>query len=180
MSPLLSLLHQQFQVCSSEWERQQQVAAIKKMQVEEFKGGLAREYMITIACEGVLEQEFAKNLAELFRQHEKWLIIEEANRDAAMNALAFKILSRQGCMVEAKLGLPHRMFPFKAFRLLKNPQMATDLSKCEACMLDPYSHDLLQFCPGFQGHHCWQLLHLNACLSWIQCKLLLFNLRGMA
>eukprot|EP00971_Amphidinium_carterae_P224127 4447366-Amphidinium_carterae.2 len=166
MMPLLSLLHRQFQVCGQDWERQQQVAAIQKLQAGSVEGSLARDYMITLACEGVLEKEFAENLSKVAKESQNWLVIKDHNINAEVNHLIFKMLSRAGCLVETKLCQPHRLFPYKTFKLLKDPGYVSELKKSTSCMFDPFTTDLIKVCPGFEGQRCLQLLHLAANLGW--------------
>ena len=166
MTPLLTLLHRQFQVCSQHWELQQQLAALKVLRDGGDANMLGREYMITLASEGQLEGEFMVKLEEVFTKSEPWACVPEDRRDVNLNHLVFKMLSRMGCQVESRLAHPHRQFPFRLFKLLLDPDAHTLLSGCKPCCMDTFSLELKEAFPNFEGAACWHVLHMHAGLAW--------------
>eukprot|EP00971_Amphidinium_carterae_P143266 2838343-Amphidinium_carterae.1 len=165
MVPLVALLHRQFQVCSQEWERHQQAQAVMNLQNGQVQGCLVRDYMVSLAAESSLEMEFHELLADCFRDKDKWHAID-FHRTSAMNTLAFRCLSREGCMVESRIGHPHKQCPYKTFRMLKHPEFRAVLKESSPCMLDDFTSELVKVCPDFEGARCLQILHMNACLCW--------------
>ena len=61
----------------------------------------------------------------------------------AFRALAFKMLSRMGCVVEEKLREPHSRFPVKLFLLLSDDSFAEEFAGAKACELDSFSRQFI-------------------------------------
>eukprot|EP00971_Amphidinium_carterae_P349597 6491100-Amphidinium_carterae.1 len=166
IAPLQALMHRQFETSGKAWDHKQNVSGVKKIEAGNADGHLCREYQLTIAAKQVLETEFQDSVKEVMTSEDKWQVIDFEKRDVHMNNLAFRMLSRQGAMVEACLGHPHRLFPVRLFTLLEDPSNAEELSRCKPCQLDQFSADLLNLCPGFSGTDCLELLHLHAAMAW--------------
>eukprot|EP00971_Amphidinium_carterae_P190590 3782324-Amphidinium_carterae.2 len=165
VAPLQSLMYKQFEVAGKAWDEKQNIEALRKMEAGGCESFLARDYQVTLAAGGVLEAEFFKNLQLASTDYDKWHIIEDGCRDVAMNAKVFAIFSKSGAMIERLLAQRHKTFPIKLFSLLKNAEPAA-LAGTKPCMLDEFSSELLELCPGFAGPECLHILHLHAMLAW--------------
>ena len=53
--------------------------------------------------------------------------------------LAFRLLGRAACTVEAMLRMPHDMFPTKLFLAVGDPEVGAALADSDACSLDDFS-----------------------------------------
>eukprot|EP00971_Amphidinium_carterae_P036783 723281-Amphidinium_carterae.1 len=165
VAPLQALMHKQLEVAGKFWDQKQNVEAIRRLAACDFEGFLARDYQITLAAGGVMEANFLQDLRLAFTDYDRWLVIEEQYRDVSMNAKAFAILSRSGAMIEKSLGMSHKTFPVKLFKLLLKPDEASSLAGTRTCLMDAWSKDLLTVCPGYEGADCLHLLHLHAVLA---------------
>eukprot|EP00971_Amphidinium_carterae_P068171 1349634-Amphidinium_carterae.1 len=169
MEPLRHLLQSQFEVCSSDWELQQRAAVAKDIMdgvADEGQGvGCQRQFMATIAAEKVLENSYFAELQVLWQDQDVWLLISERSKTIAFNNLAFRVLGRQGGLIQSTIGDAHDSFPLLVFTLLKDPSKGPSLSEQPKCLMDEFSQWLLAKFPNFAGKSCLQFLQLEAILA---------------
>ena len=143
LSPVSDLMYQLFAVTSESWELQQQAAAGRALNTPQ-EGVGSREYMVTVATQGHLEQSFFGQLQDLWLSQLHWTTIPEVHWTVRYNALIFKVFSRLGCMVEQRIEHPHSLFPLSVFQIPHNPQKAQELSEASPCLMDGWTRQLLR------------------------------------
>ena len=164
MEPLRGLMFNLLDQCSEDWElRQRSAVCVARQQLGEGAGGssLQRDYVILCAAEGRLEQLYYQQLHKLYDAG-VWEWSPEDSLTVAHRALAFKILSRQGCLVEQLLAFPHRQFPVCLFRLLNNPELADEFVAVPECLKDPWALKVQESHPTLSGPQMHQTLLLHA------------------
>jgi hypothetical protein len=132
MEPLRQLLDAKLYIGSKRFELHQQAAAT------EANGEWPhREFALSYAAKNILENKFFSTLSQL-SDVRLWKSI--TNVTERLQACAFKLISRAGCMVEYLLRYPHTLSPFDSFLLLHDPTLGPTLAAkaTEAeCMLHP-------------------------------------------
>eukprot|EP00971_Amphidinium_carterae_P036791 723405-Amphidinium_carterae.1 len=160
MQPLLELFNKQFLVSSEGWEREQQsLAAQARMALQ---SGPGREWMMTVAAQHILEKGYFQKLLHLFMDSPIWSLVAEKDITVHFNALAFRLLARQGSLIYEDVMRPHKRFPYKLFTLLHNPESAALLAAEKECLLDNFSKSLLHKYPGYHGEETLQVLEAHA------------------
>ena len=122
LEPLRQLLSSQFLVASKAWEIDQRAYLLDLASKQALdKSTLQRDYLLRLAGDKVLEKRYFHDLAGLFTKQEVWDCVEEECRTVCFNHLVFKLLSRQGCLIQRHLAQPHGCFPIKLFSPLEGP-----------------------------------------------------------
>ena len=163
MTPLVALLNSQLCLSSMEWDKQQRTA-----QAQAWASGRPvpqRDYMLTLAAQNTLEDTYFGALGRLFFEESEWKLVEERKYTVSFRALAFRVLSRQGCLIHIDLRVPHRMPPFTLFRVLRSEDMAQVVASTPPCLLDEWSARILQRYPTLVGEECKEVLHTHAKLA---------------
>ena len=163
MAPLVSLLNAQLGVSSMEWDKKQNA-----WQAEHWASGTPvprRQYMATMAAQNMLEKKYFSSLSKLFVEEEEWKLVEEEKHTIEFRALAFRALSRQGCLIHLDLEAPHLLPPFTLFAVLHDPAQAEIVAKTPPCLLDEWSQALLLKYPTLSGDECLQVLETHAAIA---------------
>ena len=161
MEPLRGLVLRQLQMSSHSWEVSQRARVLARLSLPDSIPGVSRDYLATIAAEGVLESTYYEEVRQLLGEH-PWTIVEDSAITVGLNSLIFRIMSRQGCLIHQNLEHAHGCFPYVMFRLIKNPDLGESLAMTKPCVMDPWSRELLRKFPGFCGEMLQQCLHLHA------------------
>eukprot|EP00971_Amphidinium_carterae_P195205 3873604-Amphidinium_carterae.2 len=167
MQPLTLLLQAQLEVASASYEMEQRACAAEHILSGDvdIDGRAPREYMFTIDAAGCLEATYLEQVHCIMHTPVLWNLVEEKHFNAGFNSWAFQILSRQACLVYVDIAHDHKLYPTCLFQLLKEPAKAPDLASEPKCVMDPWSQDLLQKFPGFQGHGFLATLEAAAALG---------------
>ena len=163
MSPLVGLLNAQLGLSSMEWDKKQSAK-----QAEQWAAGgpiLQRHYMVTMAAQKVFEDKYFQSLAQLFHQEAEWQLISEVKHTIEFRALAFRLLSRQGCLIHLDLQVPHGLPPFTLFSILHTPELADAVANTPPCMLDEWSKAVLRKYPTLRGEECFCFLETHAAIA---------------
>eukprot|EP00971_Amphidinium_carterae_P352130 6492445-Amphidinium_carterae.1 len=160
MQPLLELFNKQFLVSSEGWEREQQALAAQARMTSQTRP--ARQWMMTVAAQHILEDGYFKKLQHIFLDSPIWTLVAEKDITVSLNALAFRLLAKQGSLIYEDIMRPHKRFPYKLFTLLHNPEKAALLAAEKECLLDNFSKALLHKYPGYDGEELLQVLEAHA------------------
>ena len=148
-------------MCSWDWEVRQRCRVAEGLKQGK-KGSQLRDFMITVAAEGKLENEFFHTLRELFTHPQLWEVIDDRQRNVRFRALCFRTLSRQGGCVKALIAAPHQSYPCKIFGLLKDPSQCAKLLEDRECCLDPWTAKLRHMYPTLEEPALQEVLYLHA------------------
>ena len=141
MQPLTSLLHHHLDVGSKEWEERQAMASCQEGTCGSV---LTREYPLTMAAQGSMDQQFYKDLEQLFMEEDKWSLVPSASWDCNLRCLAFRLVARQGAALYQQVSFSHSTFPVRAFQLIKQPDLWQAFHRVPPCVLGPFCTDLFQ------------------------------------
>ena len=140
MEPLRCLMESKLWVGSERWELHQQGLAASRS-LEGAGGWPHRSFPLLEAARNKQEQVFFQRLAELSGEA-LWKSIQNTTEGAA--ALAFKLQSRAGCMIEQLLAAPHRLSPFDLFLVLIHPEKGPALAELAECLQHPLVESFVQ------------------------------------
>lgn len=146
MEPLRQLLEAHFTVAGQAWEEEQQSKLLRP--------GIAppeRLYRIGVAASGVDETRFSNQTSMLLHRAECWQALPIEAMTVGFRCLAYRMVSRMACCVEALLRQPHTKYPVKLFLLLARPELAPQLAGDPRCCMDSLTKSLLTQHPGFDG-----------------------------
>lgn len=138
--PLSALLRACMHAGGAKWEAAQRHALARETSQS---ASARRQYRITLAVEQTLEKRFFEQLEQAFGS-ELWAAMHPESRSVAMQATAFKMLSRAGAAVRLVLQHHHMLPPFTTFRLLGSPPPVHDEVCLPACLLDGWSKAFLE------------------------------------
>ncbi len=163
IKPLLNLMHCQLDMSGRKWE----LARGSKVAAKILTDGVAplgsRDYRISVAAGLVLENQFFTQLGEMWHGSFHWQSFPDQSLTLKFNALAFRLISRQGALVHQLLKHSHEMFHVKVFKLLNDPGLAQQLiDTTPECMRGPWGEELLRMHPGLSGLELQQKLCLMA------------------
>eukprot|EP00971_Amphidinium_carterae_P242491 4814991-Amphidinium_carterae.2 len=148
MEPLRLLLHHQFQAASDTFEFEQRVAVAERLLsgsgFADMQG--CRHWMISLAAQGIHEGKAIAKLEALFDQAELWKQFPAAALNVHFRNTMFQLLSRTGGCLEYYFVLPHKSYPVRLFRLLHEPLLWPEILLEKACLLDPWSANLIDKC----------------------------------
>lgn len=161
MEPLRQLLASQFRVSSQAWEDEQRSRAAAA--VTSGAPGV-RQYRLSLAAQGEDEARVFAKLNDLWTEPAMWSVMPWQAHTVAFRALAFRMISKAGCVVRQLLDFPHKSFPVRLFTLLADPTEAAKLAAAPECMLDPWSLRMKKMHPGFEGPELRHKLELIALL----------------
>ena len=164
MEPLRQMLCEQFIMASSQWAKEQESAL-----AEAIASGVAqpkRQYRVTIAALGTLEERFIQQVGVLWVVADMWSLVPSASWTVRFRSLAFRSLSRMLCAVHQLLVSKHKSFPVRLFALLDSPHLAAEMAATSACMFDAWTQSMLDAHPTLTGELCMSKLALAAYLIW--------------
>eukprot|EP00971_Amphidinium_carterae_P349560 6491080-Amphidinium_carterae.1 len=147
VGPLMTLMGFLLQISGEAWENQQKANALKQMKDPAVA---PRLFNVTVAADMLMEIEFFQNLAGCFSTH-AWDLIPDQSRKVQVNSRAFRMLSRQGCMVQQQLVHLHSTFPYRMFKLLSKSAKPEDILGTPLCVLDDWSSAMLTKFPALSG-----------------------------
>ena len=162
LAPLMTLLYAEFQVNSMAWELEQRSKLASAQVLRGAAAGVKRQYPLTIAAEGLMEEKFAKQVMSVFENESVWCLVPDNELVVSFNALIFTMLCREAAMVEQLVSSVHKKFPICLYRLLANPGLGESLASTKRCLLDPWSLALLQKFPGFSSDTLLEVLEMHA------------------
>ena len=159
LQPLTTLQNRVFQISGEAWEQTQQAKeAIRLLQGE----GEPRDYRVSVAASGELENRFFAELSELYTDQSSWCLAPPATATMRYRALSFKVLSCLGCALMQLVAHPHKCYPVKLFRLLREPEMGPDLAAEAPCIKDAYTQHLQRSHPTLEGEELQASLKMHA------------------
>eukprot|EP00971_Amphidinium_carterae_P349124 6490859-Amphidinium_carterae.1 len=166
VNPLLDLMTDLLRVSGESYELEQRSLLLQKLNGDVAMTKPLRHYQLTLTADGVLERKYFERLAEVFTS-DLWDVVQADNINVMFNSLAFRSLSRQGCVVEESIALVHRGFPYKFFGVLTESIASADIRDAPECMLDPFSATLRAQHPTCEGNVVEEILELHAMLGSI-------------
>ena len=127
----------------------------------------ARKYRMTEAALLTLETAFYVRLRMLYECSDMWSTLPRNDKcySVRFRALAFRLMSRAGCVVEQLLCHAHRGFPYRMFALLADPTLRHELTQTPACLLDSWSKSMMDAHPDLSGPEFMCKLELQATLQ---------------
>eukprot|EP00971_Amphidinium_carterae_P343627 6483489-Amphidinium_carterae.2 len=161
VEPLMTLMGSLLVSSGEAWEVEQRGHALKQL---EGKVETPRLFNVTVAADMVLESEFFENLARSYTTA-SWFLVPQASRTTKVNSRAFRMLSRQGCMVQQQLVHLHSRFPYRMFKLISRSTTPQDILAVPPCVLDPWSMALITQFPTLTGAAFEATLHAHALVA---------------
>lgn len=143
--PLADMLRVQLDMAGKEWEARQRGVEMQFLR----DGGdardspLRRSYRLCELAEGKVEARFFDRLRTTIMEPSVWSLVLPRCITEAANAFTFKVLSKAGCLVEQLMASVHRGFPYRLFRLIRQPDLATELRATKRCLLGPFAEVFL-------------------------------------
>ena len=165
MEPLRALHRKQFSVASDDWEMAQRAKALRAAKLGKTGFGV-RDYRLCLAAKGDDERHFVESLNLLLGPSPLWSLVPINSYTVAFSSLAFRLLSRAGCVIHDLLTHRHQKFPFKMFRLLGEPHLAEEFSQVPPCLMDEWSLDMLASHPTLSGPDFQHKLLLVCLMGW--------------
>eukprot|EP00971_Amphidinium_carterae_P071886 1421752-Amphidinium_carterae.6 len=165
VKPLMDYMTNLLKISGEKWEVGQRAHVIEHLgKREEQTNPLLRDYEVTLAADGVLEQKFFEQLGFAFSSPE-WSLIPAHGVKVSLNADAFRVLSMQGCLMEQIISCPHRSFPFAVFKGVAAGHVGQTLLRAPSCLLDDWSLSLRTAYPDCSGPAFVNCLELHAMMS---------------
>ena len=165
MGPLDHMMQEQFKLASSEWETMQRAQAAKNAEVtSREQPDIVRQYRIMVAAELSIEETFFRELMKLFQSSDPWAFIEQHCLNISFRSLIFRVLSRAGCAVHQLLRHPHSCYPYRLYKVLKNPGCAPELEEAGTCQKDAWTNSLQARFGGFSSPAFRQCIMFQAML----------------
>eukprot|EP00971_Amphidinium_carterae_P118506 2347774-Amphidinium_carterae.1 len=161
LGPLTKLMNAQFYVCSEAFELTQR-ATVAAAVLRGEKGCGLREFMITLAAELKLEKQYYNDLHHVFTDHKVWAIVGKESVSVAFRSMLFKLLARQGSLVQQLVVAMHKRYPYRLFLLLRHPEMRQHLLSDAPCLLDPWSAEVRRLHPTLDSDEFYSLLAVHA------------------
>jgi len=149
IEPLSALLAGHLRLAGGDFDRDQDLAISSSLLAG--SSGIRREYRVEIAACNDLELKCVSRLRDAFSDIPLWSCMPALQQTFSMRCLAFRLLSRIGCLVAMFLLRTHRTFPIKMFQLLRHPDRCTSFSELPNCLLDEWSKDLKVEHPTLSG-----------------------------
>ena len=134
MHPLCDYMCKQLSLGSVKWEQTAMLSNVSPAGV----GSLTlRDFPLTIASEGTLNQAYFAELQTLFFSSAPWQAVPLHSWDVSLCSLAFRLLARQGCAVLQLGAADHEVFPtvistHQAARTLAQHDLQAQL--CAGCV----------------------------------------------
>ena len=89
-----------------------------------------------IAATNLQEIEALEKVELLFTEEDMWGLMPEDSLFEDVAAVCYKVLSRQGAMLEELLLDPHRRYPYRAFLALLGAEEAETVHQDRPCTRD--------------------------------------------
>eukprot|EP00971_Amphidinium_carterae_P341797 6480794-Amphidinium_carterae.1 len=158
VQPLTALMYRQFQTCSAQWELGQRAHLVTQLNAATSTETPTphRQYMVTIAATGTLEQKCLEDIMNLFFNCPHWQLVSDSHLHVWFNAKLFCLLTREACCVKQLLSHEHSRFPCRLYALLETPALYEQMLALPHCILDEWSFQMLHG----QGYTLHQLLHI--------------------
>eukprot|EP00971_Amphidinium_carterae_P351554 6492163-Amphidinium_carterae.3 len=150
LHPFAELMQKQLFLGSTEFECQQRVKLAELLLTG--RGQVTdRDYCLVVAAEGGLEKAFLEHIQDLMSNSSHWQHFPDSNYTIQFRAFCFRTLQKAAAVVFKLLQLAHECFPLKVFKLVKEPERATEFDNIKACLKDPWVLQL-QNTYGSLGH----------------------------
>eukprot|EP00971_Amphidinium_carterae_P347058 6488871-Amphidinium_carterae.6 len=159
VDPLMGLMSMILTSSGQGWELEQRVQCLKHLHNPQ---EAPRLYNATVAANLDLEEEFYHDL-QRWSNTCLWELVDEKSLKLSFNSLLFRMLSKQGCLVEQELRSMHQCFPFAMFQLLPPQTVEPDhILQQPECVLDEWSVAMRSQFPTLTGHLFQQCLEAHA------------------
>ena len=145
LKPLCKLLGDYIDRSGHRWELEQR-AAVAQME-EAAPGSSVRTTPVQQYVNLVSEKRFLAEL-EALRSPQTWRWLPRHLWTLEQQCLAFRLLSRMGCLVHQLLIVPTQSCPLLLFKLLDEEHVATDIQALPPCMLDSFSSQFVKRFPA--------------------------------
>ena len=165
MQPLVDLLYAQFRAGGEEQEVQERSHLAATLLAGHRVGGSGRSFMLTQAAAGQLETKFFEQVQGLFHNDNVWQLLDVTAYTTQTNALIFKLLCRQGALVEELIASQHRKPSIALFRGVEDEAAIQQWRAAKPCLLDSWSRQLLDAHNGLDESTLQQVLSLHAQLG---------------
>eukprot|EP00959_Pyramimonas_sp_CCMP1952_P194654 4070369-Pyramimonas_sp.AAC.1 len=170
MQPLRDLLQAKFEVAGEAWEIRQQADVAAAL-----RNGLVldrcRKYRAQVLADDECETRAFKQLSDLFDFDVWWNIIPQVDMTSKFRCVAFRMLSRVGCMIEFYLCDRHRKWPCRLFscvnRERRQPWVELRAEAASQCimMLDIVTLHLLASYDSWDGDELISIIRVVAHLA---------------
>ena len=141
LEPLRTLLENKLYVGSKRYELHQAAAAAEASRGDTADQWPHRQFAVTVAALNVSEDIFFQKLGQL-SDSRLWTSV--SNVTVTSQALAFRLISRSGCMVEELLRDPHTRSKFSVFKVLYDGSVGSSISSTPDCLLHPAVRELVE------------------------------------
>lgn len=130
---------------SSAWEVEQRSIEARALSLcgDGGQASIARTYPLIEAAEGALEGRCLDTLWKLVSTPDLWSLVDSASVVAEKVGLAFRMVSRAGCLINMEYVFKHSRFPFALFIVVKNPHMAPTIKDLPQCLRCPFSAEFM-------------------------------------
>lgn len=140
VEPLRSLLTAKFMVASPEWDAKSRCADLpSSADGGEAPGDERAQFRVLVSALNVHERQALDKLSLLFKEESLWELMPQDSHREDVSTLAFRVLSRQGGLIEQLLMDGHRRYPFRLFTALLSEREAERLSADPQCIKDQFS-----------------------------------------
>lgn len=147
LEPWRTLMNCKNHLGSAKFEQEQEFLEIQRKAANsgDLNEGDRRDYRLTVCAHNTLEKKALKLVELLMCEPCLWeCFIPEQDQHLSLRALAFRLLSRTRCLIEASLSWRHRQMPFRLFLLVHRPELASELQNTRACLLDAWSQQHIE------------------------------------
>lgn len=138
-----------FCIHSSEWGRQQMADSARALQAGS-RELLTRDFSPLYIARGDVERPFHQRLQILYDNPDMWSTQPLSCSTVDFNAFIFKLLSRMECLVEQGPTHDRQTFPTPLYLLLQQPSLGAQMNNIDACLLDPWTAELVADHPGMK------------------------------
>ena len=162
LQPIMSFMYDQFRTSSQAFELEQRSSLAQALlQGSAGHDVLSRQYMLTIAATGQLEQTLVQRCMEGLKDTQVWSLVPDDDLTASMNNQAMVMMCRPAALIEELLGSVHRKYPFKLFTLLTDRDAIAHIQSSSRCLLDPWSKALIDKYPDLSNIELKEILYLH-------------------
>eukprot|EP00971_Amphidinium_carterae_P228582 4533811-Amphidinium_carterae.1 len=144
LEPLMHCLHGYFKQASPETEFSERAKLAEDLlSGQTLESSLHRNFMVTLAADGSLENSFFKQIQKIFHDEALFQAVESPYLYVWFNAKVFIMLCRAACGVQQLIAEPHQGFPYCMYAIINDVAEADRLRQQRRCCMDEWSEGLL-------------------------------------
>ena len=161
MEPLRRYLVSQFKRASESDRHQREAIAASAMATHTQQ---LRMLPVVQVAEGADDVEFRARLFACADLPGLWSLTPPRFHTGKNRALAFRLISRQGCAFHKLAAARHQNYPFQTFRILVDPAISQAVVDSPACLLDKWTLGLRKKYPDMASDELKHVLYIVASL----------------